>query len=240
MAFCDMIKAQLQFVHDRIHAACFRIGREPNSVRLIAVTKTFPVGVMREALAAGQFLFGENYVQEAQRKVAALGELVPEFELHLIGPLQRNKVKHAVGLFSMIQTVDRVELAQEIQKVAEGRGIVQSVLMQVNISGEESKSGVLPGHAASLAKEILSMPNLRLQGLMSIGSFVEEDATDGVRRREFKMMSVLRDELEVELKVELPELSMGMSHDFELAVEEGATLVRVGSLIFGERGEMAY
>ena len=235
-----MIKEQLQIVNDRIQAACLRVGREPSAVKLIAVTKTFPVDVIREGLACGQVLFGENYVQEAQGKVSELGETAKGIELHLIGPLQRNKVKAAVGLFSLIHTVDRIELAREIQKVAEGRGVRQPVLMQINISGEESKSGVSAEEAAELGREILGMPNLSLRGLMSIGSFVPESATEEARRREFRMLSVLRDKLEGELKVKLPELSMGMSHDFELAVEEGATLVRVGSLIFGEREKRAY
>lgn len=227
------VSQRLKDIHSRIETACNKAGREPGSVRLLAVTKTVAIDVLAAALEAGQHLLGENYVQEAVKKAAELSALNPAF--HLIGHLQRNKVKQAVGLFELIHTVDRLELAAEISKVAAARGIEQRVLIQVNISAEESKSGIAAEAAAGLAAQIARLPAIKLCGLMCIGSYVEPDAPEQDRRREFIAMRNLRGEIEQTIGVTIPELSMGMSHDFEPAIEEGATIVRVGSAIFGER-----
>jgi pyridoxal phosphate enzyme (YggS family) len=207
-------------------------------VTLIAVSKTVSPERMREAIYAGQRVFGENYLQEA---LAKSGEFVNEsvdgkgVELHCIGHLQRNKVREAVKLFEVIHTVDSIKLCEEIQKEALRIGKVQKVLLQVNVAGEESKWGATEGEAETLLRHALALPNVQVLGLMTIGEFHEETASDAVRRRDFIRLRALRDRLAASVGRELPELSMGMSHDFELAIEEGATAVRVGSAIFGAR-----
>lgn len=230
------VAQRLADLRSRAANAATRVGRDPGEVRILAVTKTVSPERIREALAAGQTLFGENYVQEAKAKREAFGSEAG-FELHFIGALQRNKAKDAVRLFSMVHTVDRVELADALEKACAHEDQSLDVLMQVNISDEATKSGVEPARAAELASEILARGRLRLRGLMCIGSYFEESESEELRRSEFRKIRALRDELASALKCELPELSMGMSHDFELAIEEGATIVRVGTALFGERSQ---
>lgn len=231
------LSARLRSIRERIEAARARSSRAAPAVRLVAASKTQPPQQLAALLAAGQIVFGENYVQEAESKAHLLARdpQLPRAQFHLIGSLQRNKAKRAIGLFDVIETVDRISLAGELQKAASKRRIVQRVLVQVNTSGEESKSGVRPEEAAELCREILSCPALELQGLMCIGAFAPLDAPDEERRRDFVLLRELRADLEQRLGAPLPELSMGMSADFELAVEEGASLVRVGSALFGPR-----
>jgi len=233
---------KLSSVRSRIDAAAKRVERTPEEITLVAVTKKVDVEDIFVAMEGGQLIFGENYVQEAQRKITALNEElskraspmpVPRF--HLIGSLQRNKVKHAVGLFDVIETVDRLELAQAVSARAEQMGLKQSVLIQVNVSGEATKSGVVLEEVKELTRDMMPLAGVELQGLMSIGHFYPEDVADELRRSEFVTMRSLKEAAEQELGVPLAHLSMGMSHDFELAIEEGATMVRVGSAIFGER-----
>jgi len=219
-------------VQERIRGACRLSGRDPASVRLIAVSKTVPPRRIREAAAGGAGLFGENYIQEAREKIAALAGTA---SWHFIGRLQSNKAKYAVELFDMIHSVDSLHLAESISKAAQKRGRVMPVLMQVNISGEESKSGIHPGTTAGLLLETARLPGLSVRGLMTMPplSGSPEDS-----RPYFRALRRLRDTLVEESagRFSLAELSMGMSGDFEVAVEEGATLVRVGTAIFGARG----
>lgn len=220
-------------VYRRMSHAAMRAGRGPEEVKLIAVTKTVGVERIREAIAAGLRIFGENRVQEAQKKMIsdALRVTSEKIEWHLIGHLQRNKAKHAVQLFDLIHSVDSVELAREISKHSERIGKVQRVLVEVKLSPEETKHGVDRSNLMPVLAEVASMKYLLLRGLMAIPPFSEnpEDA-----RRYFKGLRELRDAAQ-DCGIPLPELSMGMSQDFEVAIEEGATMVRVGMAIFGER-----
>ncbi len=232
------VAERLASVRTRIINAATRVGRSATEIRLIAVSKTVPVQEMQLAYEAGQLVFGENYVQEARKKRTEFTQLLgtansPEF--HLIGRLQRNKVREALECFEFIHTVDRIELAEVLSREALRRGKTQPVLIQVNVSGEASKSGVSGDGLERLVCDLLQLPGLACRGLMSIGSFVPETAPESARRQDFRKMEQLRRALEVKLGIRLPELSMGMSHDFELAIEEGATMVRVGSAVFGPR-----
>ena len=226
------IAANIDLIRHRIAEACENAGRGAGEVTLVAVSKTKPVEAIREAIMVGQRVFGENYVQEAVAKSEQLGA---SWEPHLIGPLQRNKAKAAVGLFSLIHSVDRRELAVELDKIASTRGVEQRILLQVNVSGEESKSGVEPAALLPLLDQIAELPALRICGLMCIGRFLPEGVQSAERRAEFASLRNLRDRASAHLGAPLPHLSMGMSDDFALAIADGATLVRVGSALFGER-----
>lgn len=232
-----MLKDRLAEIRFKIETAAKKANRNPSSIKLLAVSKTMPVENIVEAIDSGHMLFGENYFQEAKEKINILTNKYQNsnLEFHFIGHLQRNKAKDAVGLFSLIQTVDNESLVEELQKQAAKKEIIQKILIQINISGEESKSGVSPDNALGLAKKILDQKNLSLQGLMCIGTYFEEKANPDLRKSEFVKMSDLKNKLEFELQCKLPELSMGMSHDFDLAIEYGATIVRVGTAIFGTR-----
>jgi len=222
------VRDNLLRVLERMEKAALRAGRRPEEVRLVGAIKGVDVDRIAEAVESGLEIVGENYVQEALRKREVLGDRV---RWHMIGHLQRNKARHAVGLFEMIHSVDSLKLAQELQKRAAKEGREVGVLLQVNLSGEETKSGVAPEGVQELAEAISEMPNLRLKGLMTMPPYFEDP--DGARPY-FQALRRLRDELQRRgLPVE--ELSMGMSADFEVAIEEGATLVRVGTAIFGQR-----
>jgi pyridoxal phosphate enzyme (YggS family) len=215
----------------RIAAAARRVGRDPAGVRLVAVSKTVPVERLQEAVAAGQHLFGENYLQEAQPKMATLGAAA---RWHFVGHLQTKKAKGVVGLFELIHSVDRLKLAQALDQAAAKRGLVQDILLQVNLAGEASKSGAAPEDVADLLREIGKLPHLQVTGLMTMPPWFDDPERV---RPYFRALRELRNRLE-ELHLSesgLPELSMGMTGDFEVAVEEGATLVRVGTAVFGER-----
>ncbi|MBM4284365.1 MAG: YggS family pyridoxal phosphate-dependent enzyme [Deltaproteobacteria bacterium] len=226
-----MIAENLRAVQERIAAAARRTGRDPARVRLLAVTKGVDQDRLRQAVAAGQLLLGENYLQEAREKIRALG---PQVCWHFIGHLQTNKARAAVDLFHMIHSVDRLRLAQALNDAAGRLGKVQEVLLQVNLAGEESKSGAAPKDVPDLLAALVGMPHLKVSGLMAIPPWLPE--AEEVRPY-FRALRELRDRLaEQGLTADpLPELSMGMSGDFEVAVEEGATLVRLGALIFGPR-----
>ena len=228
-----LLAENLANVRERIERAAKSSGRAASEIDLVAVTKTHPIATITAAFGLGARIFGENYVQEALAKVAGL----PQAEWHMIGSLQSNKAKQAVGKFSLIHTVDRERLASEIAKVAVQAGIVQDVLMQVHIGGEESKHGVAPGEAAALVEKISAMPGLRLRGLMSLPPLSEDER---VSRGYFSELRELRDRLRAKClsgaqAAAFEELSIGTSSDFEWAILEGATLVRVGTMIFGER-----
>jgi hypothetical protein len=220
----------LREVRDRITAACARSGRDPGSVSLVAVSKSVPSLRVRELLACGHDLFGENRVQEG---LAKIGEVGAGARWHLVGHLQRNKAKHAVGAFEMIHSVDGVDLAGELDRRAAARGIVQPVLVQVNLSQEATKSGTDEEGAVPLLEAVAGLVHLDLRGLMTIPPPAKEAEES---RPWFGRLRALRDRAEKLLGRSLPELSMGMTDDFEIAVEEGATLVRVGRALFGERG----
>lgn len=223
MPRADEIRANIAAVEARIAAACTRASRARSEVTLVAVTKTFPAADVALALAAGMTDLGENKVQEAREKKPGVSEAA---RWHLIGHLQSNKVKEAVRLFDVIQTVDSVELASKIARVAESLGKRQEILLQVNVGREEQKSGVAVEAVPSLAQAIAGMPALQLTGLMTIPPAGEAEEA----RPHFRELARMRHDLG------LHELSMGMTDDFEVAIEEGATLVRVGRAIFGARG----
>ncbi|MBR1921652.1 MAG: YggS family pyridoxal phosphate-dependent enzyme [Kiritimatiellae bacterium] len=220
----------LSGVRGKIAAACARAGRDPGEVEIVAVTKTHGAEVVKEAWDAGLMIVGENKVQEAAWKKPAS---VSGPSWHLIGHLQSNKVRSALELFDFIHSVDSVKLADRIDFVADEIGASPHVLLEVNVSGEKSKSGLRPADVRPAVEHIVkSCPRITLEGLMTMAPFSEnpEDA-----RPCFRRLRELRDSLEADLGVGLPRLSMGMSGDYEVAVEEGATWVRLGTVLFGER-----
>ncbi len=218
-------------IRKRIDQACLRSGRNPAEVRLIAVSKVKPAELVDQAYAAGQQLFGENYVQEFCDKTEQV--MVP-VTWHFIGALQTNKVKYLRGKVEMIHSVDRLALAQEINKQWAKIGKLVDILIQVNVGDESRKAGCSPNELVQLAKDISKLENIRVKGLMCLPPF--SDDPEEVRPW-FRQLRQLKDELAAYNlpKIEMAELSMGMSGDFEAAVEEGATLVRVGTAIFGDR-----
>lgn len=221
------IAENLAEVRGRIVSAAQKAGRSADDVTLIAVTKTIDVPKIMEAISAGVADFGENYVQEATGKCRAIGSA--DVRWHFIGHLQSNKVKQAVEMFAMIQSVDSLHLAKEIGRRAAAREADMSVLIEVNISGEETKHGVSPEDALALAEEVAKVEGVKLQGLMGMPPFTTdpEDA-----RPYFARLKEIWDKLPKEQR---RRLSMGMSHDFEVAIEEGSNMVRIGTAIFGRR-----
>ena len=216
-------------VMEKIARACARSGRLPGEVRLVAVSKNQAAARVDELVRAGHLLFGENRVQEALEKIDSVE---PGPEWHFIGHLQKNKVRQVIGKFALIHSVDSRELADSLNQRCRAGGVVQPVLLQVNQGGESSKHGIRPEALPDLAVELQRCANLELRGLMSIPP-PEENPEDS--RRWFAGLRTLRDRLEPELGRDLPELSMGMSDSYPVAVEEGATLVRVGTALFGPR-----
>jgi PLP dependent protein len=225
------IADNLQEINARIQAAAARAGRNPADIRLVAVSKTKPAEAVMEAARAGQLLFGENYVQEFQAKAAQVQEPV---EWHFIGSLQSNKVKYIVGLATMIHSVDRLSLALEIEKQWGKLDKVCDVLIEVNVAGEETKSGTTTAEAVKLVRDIAQLPHLRINGLMTMPPFYDEPELARPYFRTLHQLSAIISAENIP-NVRMTELSMGMSGDFEVAIEEGATLVRVGSAIFGYR-----
>ncbi len=225
------IEANIQGIRQRIAAACARVGRDPAGVRLMAVSKTKPAALVEEAFAAGQTLFGESYVQEFTAKAEEVSSPV---EWHFIGALQSNKVKSLVGRVALIHSVDRLSLAREIDRQWGKVGAQAQVLLQVNLGGEESKSGTDEAALPALAEAVSRLPNLRVRGLMTLPPWYDDP--EAVRPHFRRLRELSGEVARLGLPgVAMEELSMGMSHDFEVAVEEGATLVRVGTAIFGER-----
>jgi len=221
------IRTNLEQIEERIAAACEKAGRSRDDMKLIAVSKRKPVEAVIEAAEAGQILFGENRVQEAQTKIPMCP---PNLQWHLIGHLQSNKAKLAAsGLFRMIHSVDSEKLLRLLDEHA---ATPLPVLIQVNISGEGSKSGCSPDEAAALIETANSCSQVEVHGLMTIPPFTPDPEKT---RNHFSNLRKLRNELQKKTGTPLPELSMGMSHDFPIAIEEGATYIRVGTDIFGER-----
>ncbi len=223
------IAARLQAVRSRIDAAAMAAGRSPADIRLIAVSKTFPPAAITAAHAAGQVAFGENYLQEAVGKMATLSDL--RLEWHYIGPIQSNKTRQIAELFHWVHGVDRLKIAERLSFSRLAILPPLQICIQVNVSGEESKSGVRPDEVLSLANAVSPLTGIRLRGLMAIP---EPTPDIGLQRSRFRLLHQLRDEI-VSRGVALDTLSMGMSDDLEAAIAEGATLVRVGRAIFGER-----
>jgi pyridoxal phosphate enzyme (YggS family) len=222
------IAENLRDVLERVATAAERAGRRPDSVRILAVSKTQPVDVIREAIAAGAAEIGENYVQEAEAKLPLLPEEPPVVR-HFIGHLQKNKAGKAAALFDVVQTVDTVELARALGRRAEGLGKSLDVLIEVNAAGEASKFGVAPEQAVDLAAEIAAVPGLRLRGLMGMGPLTDDERAV---RDSFRQLARLFEQLPTEQR---EVLSMGMTGDFETAIAEGSTMVRIGTGIFGAR-----
>ena len=223
------LTANLHSIQQRLRAACERAGRDPASVTLLAVTKTHPPETIQKATRLGLQVFGENKVQEARAKIP----LCPvKARWHLIGHLQSNKCRDAVALFEMIESVDSLALAQEINKRAEQAAKTMPILLEVNVAGEASKFGYQPEQMLAELTQINALPRLEIHGLMAIPPYapVPEKA-----RPYFQRLRELKQQAEAVLGAPLPHLSMGMSGDFEVAIEEGATIVRVGTALFGER-----
>ena len=225
------IRDQIEIIRENIAKAALTSGRRAADVRLIAVTKTVDDHRIREAMSAGVDILGENYVQEGKRKIEQMGKSV---EWHMIGHLQTNKAKYAVRLFDMIHSLDRMALAVELDKRSRLAGCVTRVLIEVNISGEETKRGVPFPEAIPLVREVSALENLSIQGLMTMPPWFDDPEE---ARPCFTALRMLRDRIVAEriAHVEMKELSMGMSQDYQVAVEEGATIVRIGRSIFGER-----
>ncbi|KQU78434.1 MULTISPECIES: YggS family pyridoxal phosphate-dependent enzyme [unclassified Rhizobacter] len=226
-----MIASNIQQVHQRISRACVLSQRPVQSVTLLVVTKTFGPDAVREAFAAGERRFGENYVQEGVDKIAALAELRSQAEWHLIGPLQSNKTRVVAEQFDWVHSVDRLKIAQRLSEQRPPHLAALQLCLQVNISGEASKSGLAPDEVAAVAREVAGLPRVRLRGLMAI----PEPAGDfDAQRAPHRALRLLMEHLNAD-GLALDTLSMGMSADLDAAVAEGATMVRVGSAIFGSR-----
>jgi len=222
----------LETIRQRMRAACERAGRAPESVTLLAVSKTHPPESVRAAVDCGQMLFGESKIQEAKAKIP----LCPgKCRWHFIGHLQSNKVRDAVELFQMIESVDSLSLAREISKRCEQSGKTMPVLLEVNVAGESSKFGYAPERLLAELKEMNALPKIEIHGLMAVPPFVTD--ADKVRPY-FRRLRELKVECEKILGAPLPHLSMGMSGDFDVAIEEGATLVRIGTALFGPRPKL--
>jgi len=226
------MKDRIERIEKQIREAAEKAGRNPDEIRLVAVSKIKPADMVREARDAGQTIFGENYIQEAVAKIEEVGD--DSIEWHFIGHLQSKKSKYATGVFTLIHSVDSLKLAKEINKQAAKKEVVQPILIQVNTSGEESKSGTTAEEVIELVREVASLENVAVKGLMTMPAFFDDP--EGARPY-FRQLRLIRDRIEaLDIPgVEMKELSMGMSGDFEVAIEEGATLVRVGTAIFGAR-----
>jgi pyridoxal phosphate enzyme (YggS family) len=228
----NSLETRLADVSERVRQAALAAGRAESDVRIVAVSKTVPAAVVAEAISAGVGDIGENYIQEARQKKAALPPHGVQW--HFIGHLQTNKAKYAVKMFDLIHTVDSVRLAAELDRMAGAIGKIQPVLIQVNIAGEASKSGAAPQEVPALVRRIAALQHLRLEGLMTIPPYFNDP--ERVRPL-FGKLRRLRDRVREEsvAGVSMAELSMGMTGDFEVAIAEGATLVRIGTAIFGAR-----
>jgi len=222
------VKERVKEVINEIQETALKSGRNPEEIRLLAATKSVPPERILEAIEAGIRIIGENYVQEAQKKYELIG---PRVSWHMIGRLQTNKAKYAVRLFEVIHSLDSLKLAQELQKAAERQGKKVKVMIQVNLSGEITKGGISPDKVKELSERVLEFPNLELIGLMTIPPYSENPEDS---RPFFRKLRELKEKLNRE-GFPLTELSMGMSNDFKVAIEEGATILRIGTLIFGPR-----
>lgn len=225
----DYIPSQLQEINLRISQAAEKSGRQPDEIQLVAVSKTFPIEAVKAAHDAGQRVFGENRVQELASKVPALPE---DIQWHLIGHLQSNKAADAVNLSRVIESVDSEKLLNRLNRFAGEQKKIQEILLEINISGEKSKFGETADAAYRLAEIAIKSENLKLSGLMTMAPW---GAPDDELHKVFAGLRELRNDIEQQFTIDLPELSMGMSSDYEIAIAEGATIVRIGTAIFGKR-----
>jgi len=223
------VAENLEHVREQIAQAATKAGRNVDEVQLVAITKTHPAEKVREAYEAGQILFGESRVQEARVKIP---ELPSNVRWHFVGHLQKNKIRHALPLFELIHSVDSLALAEDMNRIAEEEGLHPRVLLELNVAGEGSKFGFKREKVREQMEALLALPRLSILGLMTIPPLAEEAEAS---RKYFVQLRKLRDYLQSEFRVDLAQLSMGMTQDFAVAVEEGATIVRVGTAIFGER-----
>jgi PLP dependent protein len=223
------IAENLERVREQIAEAARKAGRAVEEVELVAISKTHDAEKVREAVEAGQILFGESRVQEARIKIP---ELPSNLRWHFVGHLQKNKIRHALPLFELIHSIDSLALAEEVNRIAEEDGLHPRVLLEVNVAGEGSKFGFQPEKLREDLEKLLALSRLSILGLMTIPPLAEEAEAS---RKYFVELRGLRGRLQTEFHVDLAQLSMGMTQDFAVAVEEGATLVRVGTAIFGER-----
>lgn len=224
-----IIGKRLECVRSQIAEAAKKSRRSAEDVELVAISKTHDAERVREAIDAGQHLFGESRVQEARAKIPLLPS---SLRWHFVGHLQKNKIRHALPFFELFHSIDSLALAQELNRIADEDGAHPRVLLEVNVSGEGSKFGFKPETLRAEMESLLALPRLSIEGLMTIPPLAEEAEAS---RKFFVELRELRDALEKEFDMKLPQLSMGMTNDFPIAVEEGATLVRVGTAIFGER-----
>jgi len=227
----NSIAENLERVRDQVARAAAKVGRAASDIQLVAIAKTHPAEKVRDAIEAGQHLFGESRVQEARAKIP---ELPSNVRWHFVGHLQKNKIRHALPLFELIHSVDSLGLAQDMNRIAEGEAMHPRVLLEVNVAGEGSKFGFQANKLCEQMEELLSLPRLSILGLMAIPPIAEEAEAS---RQYFVQLRELRDRLQTEFRVDFSQLSMGMTQDYAIAIEEGATLVRVGTAIFGERSK---
>jgi pyridoxal phosphate enzyme (YggS family) len=225
----DEIAGNLERVRSQIADAAKKSGRSLNDIELVAISKTHEAEKVRAALEAGQQVFGESRVQEARAKIPLLPSSA---RWHFVGRLQKNKIRHALPLFELFHSVDSIELAREMNRIAGEEGLHPRVLLEVNVAGEGSKIGFAPDSLRAEMEALLALPRLCVEGLMTIPPLAPEAEES---RQHFSALRDLRDQIEKEFHAAVPQLSMGMSGDFAVAIEEGATLVRVGTAIFGKR-----
>jgi pyridoxal phosphate enzyme (YggS family) len=225
----EEIAQNLERVQSQIAQAANKSGRAAREIELVAISKTHEAEKIRAAHDAGQTLFGESRVQEARAKIP---ELPSSLRWHFVGHLQKNKIRHALPLFELFHGIDSLELAIDVNRIAEEEGMNPRILLEVNVAGEGSKFGFKPDNLRGQMETLLSLNRLSIEGLMTIPPLAEEAEFS---RKFFVDLRELRDALEKEFDLKLPHLSMGMTNDFQIAVEEGATMVRVGTAIFGER-----
>jgi pyridoxal phosphate enzyme (YggS family) len=226
------LAANLERVLAQISDAARKARRSPDDVQLVAISKAHDADKIRAVHDLGQPIFGESRVQEARAKIP---ELPSSLRWHFVGHLQKNKIRHALPLFELFHSVDQVDLARDMNRIAEEEGMHPRVLLEVNVAGEGSKFGFQPDKLRAEMETLLALPQLSILGLMTIPPLAEEAEAS---RRFFVQLRELRDDLQTEFHVDLAQLSMGMTNDFPVAVEEGATLVRVGTAIFGERSRL--
>src|SRR5262249_3514699 len=225
------IAGNLARVGEQIATAVAKSGRSADEVELVAISKTHPAEKVREAIEAGQTLFGESRVQEARAKIP---ELPSNIRWHFVGHLQKNKVRQALPIFEMTHSVDSLPLAEDINRIAEEEGLYPRVLLEVNVAGEGSKFGFTSDQLREQMEALLTLPRVSIEGLMCIPPVAVQSENS---RKFFVQLREFRDSLEKEFSINLPQLSMGMTQDFSIGIEEGATLVRVGTAIFGERSK---
>ena len=226
------ICANLEQIHASIRQATLQAGRQPGSVKLVAVSKTVPLGPIREALAHGQLLFGENYLQEAQEKIPQIGNTA---RWHFIGRLQSNKCREVATLFDMVETVDRLKVAERLNVHAQTLNRQLDILVQVNIGEEPQKAGVMPEETEKLLAALKAYPHLHCQGLMALPPFFDDPQASRPYFRLLRQLGELCAQKELFFNNQQVELSMGMSGDYLAAIEEGATIIRIGTAIFGSR-----